>query len=156
MTSRSRLALVAAAAVVLVVGFIIASGSSDNSSDTTAASTPATTPAASTPAATTTGATTTAPATTTTPSAPIGTVIVVQNGKPAGGVTDIKVKQGDEVRFTVRSDVSDEIHVHGYDFHKDVKAGGSVSFDFPAKIEGRFDIELEAVGEQIASLVVSP
>ena len=51
---------------------------------------------------------------------------------------------------------SDEIHVHGYNFHKDVKAGGSVSFSFPAKIDGEFVIELESRGEQIASLVVNP
>jgi len=51
--------------------------------------------------------------------------------------------------------VSDEIHVHGYNFHKDVEKGGSVSFNFPAKIEGIFDIELESRAEQIASLQVN-
>ncbi len=40
--------------------------------------------------------------------------------------------KGEQVRFKVDSDVSDEVHVHGYDIMKDVKAGGSVSFDFPA------------------------
>src|SRR5712671_440295 len=64
------------------------------------------------------------------------TQIVVKNAKPVGGVKKIQVKKGDPVRFTVTSDVSDEIHVHGYDFHKNVKKGGSVSFDFPAKIDG--------------------
>src|SRR5947208_1444128 len=82
--------------------------------------------------------------------------IVVKGGKPVGGVKDITVKKGDPVRFTVNSDVADEIHVHGYDFHKDVKAGGKVSFSFPAKIDGEFVIELESRGEQIASLVVNP
>ena len=56
------------------------------------------------------------------------------------------------MRFTVTSDVADEIHVHGYDFHKDVPAGGSVTFTFPANIEGVFVIELEAKGEQIGQL----
>jgi len=63
---------------------------------------------------------------------------------------------GDRVSFVVKSDVSDEIHVHGYDFHKNVKAGGNVSLSFPAKIDGEFVIELESRGEQIASLVVNP
>ena len=36
------------------------------------------------------------------------------------------------VRFAVASDVADEIHVHGYDFQKDVAAGGTVTFNFPA------------------------
>jgi len=77
------------------------------------------------------------------------------NGKPQGGIQKITVNKGQPVRFTVQSDVSDEIHVHGYNFHKDVEKGGSVSFNFPAKIEGIFDIELESRGEQIASLQVN-
>ncbi len=47
------------------------------------------------------------------------------------------------MRFRVESDVADEIHVHGYDLKKDVPAGGSVSFSFPASIEGVFEVELE-------------
>jgi len=82
--------------------------------------------------------------------------IKVEGGKPVGGVKPITVNKGDEVRFAVTSDVSDEIHVHGYDFMKDVKAGGKVSFDFPAKIDGEFEIELENAGEQIAKLTVNP
>jgi plastocyanin len=84
------------------------------------------------------------------------TQIVVKNGKPVGGVKTITAKKGDQVRFTVSSDVSDEIHVHGYDFMKDVKAGGKVSFSFPAKIDGEFEAELESRGEQILKLVVTP
>jgi hypothetical protein len=56
----------------------------------------------------------------------------------------------------VNSDVADEIHVHGYDFKKNVEKGGSVSFSFPAKIEGVFEVELEDAGEQIAELRVRP
>jgi heme/copper-type cytochrome/quinol oxidase subunit 2 len=82
-------------------------------------------------------------------------VINVVGGKPQGGVQKITVNKGQPVRFKVVSDVSDEIHVHGYNFHKDVKKGGSVSFDFPAKIDGIFVIELESRGEQIASLQVN-
>ena len=84
------------------------------------------------------------------------TVIHVKNAKPVGGVKTIVVNKGQPVRFTVVSDVSDEIHVHGYNYHKDVKAGGSVSFDFPAKIDGVFVIELESRSQQIASLQVNP
>ncbi len=54
------------------------------------------------------------------------------------------------------SDVSDEVHVHGYDMMKDVKAGGSVSFDFPARLEGVFEAELEGRKEQIVELRVNP
>jgi len=82
--------------------------------------------------------------------------IQVRNQQPVGGVQPIDVKQGQRVRFTVHSDSAQEIHVHGYNFHKDVPANGSVSFDFPAKINGIFVIELEKPGVQIASLKVTP
>ena len=81
-------------------------------------------------------------------------IIEVKNAKPVGGVQKLEVKKGGQVTFTVKSDTADEIHVHGYNFMKDVEKGGSVSFDFPAKIDGEFDIELEKRGEQIASLQV--
>jgi hypothetical protein len=83
-------------------------------------------------------------------------VIVVENGKPVGGVRDLTYNKGERVRFKVDSDVSDEVHVHGYDIMKDVKAGGSVSFDFPASIEGVFEAELEGRKEQIIELTVNP
>jgi plastocyanin len=82
--------------------------------------------------------------------------IVVKGGKPVGGVREISVNKGDPVRFSVTSDVADEVHVHGYDFHKDVAKGGSVSFSFKARIDGVFVIELERRAEQIASLKVQP
>lgn len=82
--------------------------------------------------------------------------VVVKNGKAAGGVRDLTYSEGEQVRFKVESDVSDEIHVHGYEIMKDVRAGGSVSFDFPANIEGVFEAELEGRKEQIVELTVNP
>jgi len=82
--------------------------------------------------------------------------IVVENGKPVGGVRDLTYNKGEQIHFKVDSDVSDEVHVHGYDIMKDVKAGGSVSFDFPASIEGVFEAELEGRKEQIIELTVNP
>jgi hypothetical protein len=86
----------------------------------------------------------------------LSTRIEVRGGKPVGGVRKIDVKKGNRVRLVVASDVADEIHVHGYDFMKDVPAGGVVRFDFPATIDGAFVIELEKRGEQIAELKVEP
>jgi hypothetical protein len=145
MSRNARLALVAGFIVVVVAAFAIAkSGGSDSKKS----STTATTATATTKSGTTT--------TTATPPKPAIPVIVVKGGKPVGGIKKLNYSVGDRVAFTVRSDVSDEIHVHGYDFHKDVKAGGSVSFSFPAKIDGIFVIELESRGEQIAELKVQP
>jgi hypothetical protein len=84
------------------------------------------------------------------------TTIVVKHGKPAGGIAQLTYNKGEEVRFKVDSDVSDEVHMHGYDIIKDVEAGGSVSFDFPATIEGVFEAELEGRKEQILELTVNP
>jgi hypothetical protein len=83
-------------------------------------------------------------------------VIVIENGEPSGGVQGLEYSAGEQVRFEVRSDVADEIHVHGYDLMKDVPAGGTVSFSFPAEIEGIFEVELEDRKEQIAELRVNP
>ena len=90
------------------------------------------------------------------PSAPAIRTIRVVNGQPQGGVRRLEYTKGDRIRFKVQSDVADEIHVHGYDLMKDVTAGGSVSFSFTASIEGRFEIELEDAGTQIAELEVKP
>jgi hypothetical protein len=82
--------------------------------------------------------------------------IVVRNGEPVGGIRDLTYNKGEQIHFVVDSDVSDEVHVHGYDIMKDVKAGGSVRFDFPASLEGVFEAELEGRKEQIIQLTVNP
>lgn len=82
--------------------------------------------------------------------------IRVRDGKPVGGITKLDYTKGDQIRIKVVSDVADEVHLHGYDIGKDVKAGGSVSFDLPASLEGVFEIELESRKEQIAELRVNP
>jgi len=90
------------------------------------------------------------------PSVPAVRTVRVVNGQPQGGVRRLEYKKGDRIRFKVQSDVADEIHVHGYDVMKDVTAGGSASFSFTASIEGRFEVELEDAGTQIAELEVEP
>jgi hypothetical protein len=84
--------------------------------------------------------------------------IRVHAGKPVGGIEQFQVNSGGRVRFRVTSDVAGEVHVHGYDFLKPIKAGGSVSFDFPAKLEGGFEVELHHGGGEgpIADLKVEP
>jgi hypothetical protein len=82
--------------------------------------------------------------------------IVVRDGKPVGGVRRLEYERGERARFSVRSDVAEEIHVHGFDIAKDVPAGGSVRFGFPADLEGVFEVELEHSHVQIAELRVEP
>jgi hypothetical protein len=144
MTAGKRLGLLAAVIVIAVVAFIALKPSNTSKKAS---------------AGQTTEVVTTANGRTTTTEKPVAPPVVqvnVKGGKPVGGIKKISVNKGDPVSFVVNSDVSDEIHVHGYDFMKDVKAGGSVKFSFPAKIDGVFVIELEGRGEQIASLEVQP
>jgi hypothetical protein len=82
--------------------------------------------------------------------------VVIRDGEPVGGVAALEYSAGDEIRFEVVSDVADEVHVHGYDLMEDVAAGGTASFDFPAEIEGIFEVELEGRGVEIAELRVNP
>jgi hypothetical protein len=82
--------------------------------------------------------------------------IRVRDGKPVGGITKLDYTKGDQIRIKVVSDVADEVHFHGYDIGKDVKAGGSVTFDLPASLEGVFEMELESRKEQIAEVRVEP
>jgi len=72
------------------------------------------------------------------------------------GVAELSYNQGERVRFKVSSDVADEVHLHGYDISKEVDAGGSVTFDFPADLEGIFELELEQRAVPIAEMTVNP
>ena len=84
------------------------------------------------------------------------TTVTVKDAKPVGGVKDVTFKSGGTVDLTVKSDTADEVHFHGYDVHKDVPAGGSVHFKFPAKIDGKFIVELENHKVTLANVTVEP
>lgn len=82
--------------------------------------------------------------------------IVVRGGEPVGGVAELSFDAGEVVRFKVTSDIADELHLHGYDISKPVAAGGSATFEFPADIEGIFELELEERAVPLAELQVNP
>jgi hypothetical protein len=156
MSPRVRFAIVLVAVVGLIVAFAVASASND---DDDGGAGGATTVAATQPPATTVGPSAagqeTAPAQTTS-AAPAIPTVEGGDAKPKGGIERLEFDKGATIRFRVRSDVADEIHVHGYDVAKDVPAGGSVTFSIPATIDGRFEVELESRGVQIAELEVQP
>lgn len=82
--------------------------------------------------------------------------IEVVDGAPAGGVADIPVAKGDEVRLEVSADVEDAVHVHGYDQFAGVAPDDPAKLKFTADIEGIYEIELEGSHTQIAELEVTP
>ncbi len=136
-STRFRIGAVVALVAAAVVLFVVLSGEDDDGGQ----------------ASSTTTATTQAGGGNQKPATP---TIVVKDGEPVGGVEDLTYTSGDEVRFDVRSDAAEEVHVHGYDLMQDTVAGKSITFDFPADIEGIFDVELEETHTQIAELTVEP
>ncbi len=151
MTRGTRIGLLAVAVIILVVAFLALRPSSDDPETT--ADAPTTTP-------TMTATATLDPGETETPT-PVATPTpkpTVDPGPLLTGrtVRKIRVNKGETVRFRVRSPQDDEVHVHGYDIKKDVKANQTASMSFKATIDGIFEIEFENQGKQIAELRVDP
>jgi|ERR671924_1535209 hypothetical protein len=80
----------------------------------------------------------------------------VQGGRPVGGVERVELQQGDRVLVLVRSDVADEVHVHGYDLMQDVAPGKPGRIAFRARLAGSFEVELESRHLLLAELQVQP
>jgi FtsP/CotA-like multicopper oxidase with cupredoxin domain len=143
MSRGQRFAFLAVAVVIAVVAIVVLADSSEDPSGTPSAATA--TPAAAAPEDTATATPTPTP--TATPAPPLLT---------GGKITKIEAKQGDTVRFRVRSPVAEEVHVHTYDIMKDLEPNKTVTVSFKATITGIFEIEYEHAGEQIAELRVDP
>lgn len=90
------------------------------------------------------------------PPQPEATRVEVRGGEPVGGVKKITTTKGELVRLIARSDVADQVHLHGYDISRPVGPEKAARFRFEATIEGIFEIELEGRGVKIAQLEVRP
>ena len=149
-----KVALIAAGLGLLVSLYFALRPGDDNeaASTTTAVTTTAPTTTEAPPA------TTEAPPATTTEAAtaPVEVDVVVVGGEPQGGIVRESVDLDSAVVLTVTSDVADEVHVHGYDLMADVAPGAPATIRFTADAPGRFEIELENTGVQIAELEVRP
>ena len=155
-----KVALIAAGLGLIVSLFVALRQSGDDGAATTTAAA-ATTAATTTEAAATTEAppATTAEPPPTTTEAPVGPVeleYTVVGGRPEGGIGRDAVDLGSDVVITVTSDVADEVHLHGYDLSADVAPGSPAVIRFNADAPGRFEMELEGTGVQIAELEVRP
>ena len=148
MLSSRRITAILGVLALFVSGFALAAcGGDDEATGTTATETTQAT-TTTTPESTTT--------TTSEPEVEKPTVVrvVVVNGAPKGGIVRRTVDKGDRVVIVVKSDVADEVHLHGYDISRDVVAGGTARIAFRSKLQGRFEVELENRGVQIADLTV--
>ena len=148
MSRAQRLSFLGIAVLIAVVAAIVLSSSGGGDDDD---GQPATNAQATAP-----------PTATATATEPEATATETPTPKPepplvtSGQVTKLRFTEGDTVRFRVRSDTVDHVHVHGYDLMKDVEPGRTITFSFPADITGIFEVELEDAGQQIAQLRVDP
>ena len=155
--------IVGGVAAVILLFFLLRPSDDDEAATTTAAGT-TTTPAETTTVTET--LTETAPGVTVTEEQPAETApaepgvqrfaATIEGGSVVGGIQRWQVAQGDDVRIVVRSDVDDELHLHGYDLEKPVGPGRPATFAFAATIPGRFELESHESGGQIAQLDVQP
>jgi sRNA-binding carbon storage regulator CsrA len=143
MNRTSRLALLAVAVVILVVAFVALRPGSDDTETT--ADAPTATP-------TVADQSTPAPGSTETPTPTVDPGPVLTGSK----VVKLRFAKGDTVRFQVRAPKDEEVHIHGYDIKKDVKAGQTTPVSFKATIDGIFEIEFEDSATHIAELRVDP
>jgi hypothetical protein len=156
MQAKRLLILAGGAAAVIVLFLLLRPGGDDEdeqAAPTTTQSQPTTTAESATETETSPPPPPPAP-----PPKPQVTVIgiTIRGGRPPAGIKRATVKKGRRVRFVVRSDVADHVHVHGYDLMRDVAPGQPARIAFRATIPGQFEVELEDRGLQIAELEVRP
>lgn len=132
---------------MIVVGFVIARGAGEDDENET------TTTQAVETAPTETATTDTAPKPKPKPAVPL---IRTRDGKLVGSVKRINADSGETVKFTVTSNVPEEVHLHGYDVEKPVGPGKPARYSFKADIEGIFEIELHGTAVEIGRLRVEP
>jgi hypothetical protein len=138
--------LIVGIAVVVAAGLYLVFRPDDTDEPT------ATPPPATTTEATTTVTTTTPPPPPPGPPPPARVPIVVRDGLPVGGPRRVTVARGRRVVLIVTSDVSDHVHLHGYDLMQDVGPGMPARIAFRATRPGTVEAELEDRGVQIARI----
>ncbi len=154
MSRNQRLSFLGIAAVIAVVAVVVlATGGGPDETAGDAASSAARQTQTPTPTATagSEGGEEPTPSPTATP-APAPQPPLLQAGK----VAKLRFEEGETVRFRVRSDGPEHVHVHGYDLMKDLQPGKTATISFKATITGIFEVELEDSAQEIAELRVDP
>ena len=145
MRSSIRWLVIVASVIAVAVLFVILRP--DDGDDSIGVGTRTTSPTPSTPGS---------PSPTGSPE-PRGTVVEVTFRDGAvQGPTRFTVTQGEDVRILVRADVTDEVHLHGYDLRADVAPGDPARIDFVADVAGVFECELEDAGTLLFQLEIVP
>ena len=156
MGRNQRIGFAVVAVLIAVVAVVLISGREDERTERADATPAATQTATPQPSEAGGAAEATATATPTPTATPAPEVVRYRGGKAVGGVERLSFEKGDTARFSIASDVAEEIHVHGYDLYRDVPAGGRTRFSFEADIEGIFEVEMHGSAVQVAELRVEP
>ena len=83
-------------------------------------------------------------------------VIVVDQGRPRGGIKRPELEKGEKAVLVVRADAGESVHIHGYDVEQPVTPGKPVRIPLTATIPGRFEVELHHPDSLLAVLQVQP
>lgn len=81
---------------------------------------------------------------------------VTVRGGEVDGPPRPEVALGETIVLIVRADVTDHIHVHGYDLMADVSPGDPARIRFEADVPGVFEVELEDAGRLLLELEIAP
>jgi hypothetical protein len=82
--------------------------------------------------------------------------LVIKGGKVISGPAVLQVHEGEQVTLHIRSDRSDELHLHGYDLHAQIRPQQTASLQFTANRTGRFGLELHEARTELGALEVYP
>lgn len=148
---RMRAYVRSIAVVLVVASAVTACGGSESSTTPTTTSTTRQTA----PNAVAESTTTSAVASPSTPASQVIEVVVV-GGRAAAPASRPVVARGKQVELRVTADVSDEIHLHGYDRSVDTRPGETVSLLFVADLPGIFEVELEKAHRHLFAIEVRP
>ena len=147
MPRAQRLTFLGIAAVIAVVAVILLAGGGDETEEAANSASTATPTATATANGTAEATATATPTPKPKPKPPL---------LQAGNEKALNFEEGETVRFRVRHDEAEEVHVHGYDISKDLEPGKTETVSFKATITGIFEIELEHSGTLLAQLKVVP
>ena len=82
--------------------------------------------------------------------------VTYAGGEVTGVEQRIPVELGEKLVLRFTSDVTEEIHVHGYDLYADLVPGTPAEITFVADIPGSFEVELHEAGRPLYQLRVAP
>lgn len=84
---------------------------------------------------------------------PVSFELAVTAAAPAEPQT-FEAPLGAQVTITVLSDVSDELHLHGYELEATLQPGDEETLEFEATMSGSFELETHSTQTVWAKLVV--